>query len=438
MRFFASRTWAGIGSPKASMWPESGAVCPRHMRIVVVLPAPFGPMTPRHSPASISSDRAFTTVLSPNFLWRWAMRKIGSGMYGQCAKRQGGQLAPAPLWSFVVARALLGLLGAFFGRRLRPVDEFDEGHRCVVADAEAHLEDARVAARARLVARAELAEQLGDDIAIAGSIECEAPVRERRLLGQRDQRLDDAAQFLGLGDRGLDRLVREQRVAHVAQHRLAMLAGAVEFAKSVTVTHGAVPFLMNAGSRVRYCRVHRAVVRPLLTFVQALGRPILEARAEREPARGQHFLDLVERLATQVRGLQELGLGALDKVADVVDVLGLQAVGRAHRELELVDRAQQDRVELRAALRRRLVEGGEVAALELCEHRELLDEDLRRRADRLFGRDRAVGDDLHHQLVEVGALLDTGALDRVAHARDRRERRIEHDAADRLGGLVAE
>ena len=37
------------------------------MRIVVVLPAPFGPITPRHSPGWISNDRSSTTVLSPNF-----------------------------------------------------------------------------------------------------------------------------------------------------------------------------------------------------------------------------------------------------------------------------------------------------------------------------------------------------------------------------------
>src|SRR5574343_1517888 len=80
--------------------------------------------------------------------------------------------------------------------------------------------------------------------------------------------------------------------------------------------------------------------------VETLGRPVLEAGAQRETTRGQHFLDLVERLATQVRGLEQLGLGALDEVADVVDVLGLEAVGRTDGELELVDRAQQDRIEV--------------------------------------------------------------------------------------------
>src|SRR5437899_1992000 len=76
--------------------------------------------------------------------------------------------------------------------------------------------------------------------------------------------------------------------------------------------------------------------------LEAGGRPVLELHAERQAARGEHFLDLVERLAAEVRRLQELGLGALDEIADVVDVLGLEAVRRAHGELEVVDRAQQD------------------------------------------------------------------------------------------------
>src|SRR4051794_4605709 len=64
-------------------------------------------------------------------------------------------------------------------------------------------------------------------------------------------------------------------------------------------------------------------------------RPVLELHAEREALGGEDFLDLVQRLAAEVRGLQQLVLGALDEVAYVVDVLRLQAVGRAHRELEV-------------------------------------------------------------------------------------------------------
>ena len=74
-------------------------------------------------------------------------------------------------------------------------------------------------------------------------IERQTPIRQRSSLAQRNERLDNATKFLGFGQRGLDGLVLQQRVAHVAQHRLAMLRSAIEFAKSVAVTHGAFSFL---------------------------------------------------------------------------------------------------------------------------------------------------------------------------------------------------
>src|SRR5574339_54665 len=57
-----------------------------------------------------------------------------------------------------------------------------------------------------------------------------------------------------------------------------------------------------------------------LAVVLETGRgPVLQLHAQREPARGEHFLDLVERLAPEVGRLQELRLAPLDQVADVVD-----------------------------------------------------------------------------------------------------------------------
>ncbi len=50
------------------MLPLSAPISPKHMRIVVVLPAPFGPITPKHSPGMICKDKLSTTWLSPNFL----------------------------------------------------------------------------------------------------------------------------------------------------------------------------------------------------------------------------------------------------------------------------------------------------------------------------------------------------------------------------------
>src|SRR5690606_33088482 len=116
-------------------------------------------------------------------------------------------------------------------------------HGSVVARPEAELEDAEVAARPRPVARPQLVEELRHDVAVAQAVEREAAVRERRLLRQRDQRLRDAAQLLRLRECRPDRLVDEQRVGHVPQHRDAMAAGPVELPLSVAVTHGGESFL---------------------------------------------------------------------------------------------------------------------------------------------------------------------------------------------------
>src|SRR5690606_23975186 len=52
--------------------------------------------------------------------------------------------------------------------------------------------------------------------------------------------------------------------------------------------------------------------------LEAAGRPVFQLHAQGQAACGQNFLDLVERLAAQVRRLQQLVLGALDEIADVV------------------------------------------------------------------------------------------------------------------------
>src|SRR6266850_4162949 len=45
-------------------------------------------------------------------------------------------------------------------------------------------------------------------------------------------------------------------------------------------------------------------------YFQPGRRPVLELHAEREPARGEHFLDLVKRFAAEIGCLEKLRLGA--------------------------------------------------------------------------------------------------------------------------------
>src|SRR6185312_16346686 len=56
------------------------------------------------------------------------------------------------------------------------------------------------------------------------------------------------AQFLRLRQRGDDLLMLDQRGAHVGEHRLAMLGGAVELAMNLAVTHVGIPYLRRDGS----------------------------------------------------------------------------------------------------------------------------------------------------------------------------------------------
>src|SRR6185436_16634259 len=117
------------------------------------------------------------------------------------------------------------------------VDELDHGHRRVVAVAEAGLDDAGVTALAVLVAGRQRVEQLADLILVAHLADRLAAHGQPALLAEGNKLFDDRAQFLRLRQRGDDLLVLDQRGAHVGEHRLAMLGGAVELTMNLAVTH---------------------------------------------------------------------------------------------------------------------------------------------------------------------------------------------------------
>src|ERR1700722_101207 len=81
---------------------------------------------------------------------------------------------------------------------------------------------------------------------------------------------------------------------------------------------------------------------------------------------------LVDRLLAEVRDRVELRLGLGDQIADRLDAGALEAVVRAHAELELLD---QDAVLLALQRRRRAAADGETVAVELAARRrtQLLD-----------------------------------------------------------------
>src|SRR5436190_5486567 len=156
-------------------------------------------------------------------------------------------------------------------------------------------------------------------------------------------------------------------------------------------------------------------------------RPAIETHAEHEAVALQHFLDLGERLLAEVRRTKQLDFGALHEVADVVNVFRLEAVRRAHGELELVDGPQQQWVELHLGDLGRSF----FFALQVHEYRQLILEDAAGATDGFFRVDGAVRLDVDDQLVEVGTLFDAGGVDHVRHATHGRERGVELQSADR-------
>src|SRR6218665_148625 len=63
-------------------------------------------------------------------------------------------------------------------------------------------------------------------------------------------------------------------------------------------------------------------------IVDVLGRPVGDVHAQVKAHLRQHFLDFVERLAPEIRGAEHFGFGLLDEIADIDDVVVLQAVRR--------------------------------------------------------------------------------------------------------------
>src|SRR5918994_3713906 len=180
----------------------------------------------------------------------------------------------------------------------------------------------------------------------------------------------------------------------------------------------------------------------LREIFDVLRRPARHVHAEVQAHGGENFLDLVERLSAEVRGAEHFRLGLLDEVADIDDVVVLQAVRRTNRELELVHLLEKRRIERQ--LRRSGRDLFLARLFEVDEDLELVLEDAGRIGHCVLRRYGAVGLNRHDQLVVVENLALAGVLDAVRHLPDRTVERVDRDEADRsilgtiaLGGNVA-
>src|SRR5699024_5632389 len=90
-----------------------------------------------------------------------------------------------------------------------------------------------------------------------------------------------------------------------------------------------------------------ATIKLALGAFESQWGPVIQLHSQSQATCGQDFFDLIERFATQVRGFEQFVFSTLNQIANVVDVFCFQAVGRAYGELEIIYRAQQDRVDLR-------------------------------------------------------------------------------------------
>jgi len=84
----------------------------------------------------------------------------------------------------------------------------------------------------------------------------------------------------------------------------------------------------------------------LVFRTQACRRPVLKTHTQTQTMTFQDLLDLGQRLLAKVRCSQQLNFSSLHEVTDIHDVFSLEAVRRAYCQLKLVNRTQQDRIDL--------------------------------------------------------------------------------------------
>jgi len=135
---------------------------------------------------------------------------------------------------------MIGPSETLFGRGfcgLAALGQLNDGHWRGIAQAEAKLHDPRIATGSTCESWAQIIEQLDHHLTIAQTRKHEAAIGQRRGLAQSDDGLNDPAKLFGFRQGGLNLLMTQERITEVAQQRLAMRAGAIEFSESVAMAH---------------------------------------------------------------------------------------------------------------------------------------------------------------------------------------------------------
>jgi hypothetical protein len=213
------------------------------------------------------------------------------------------------------------------------------------------LEHAGVTTGARLVTLGQGREELGHYFVIAGAVESQTARGRRAGLAQGDEAVDHATDFLRLLHSGFNLFLMEHAVGHIAKHGDPVRGIAAELAAVHIVSHKYSLTLkkgptQSAPGKLSILEVAVLVeLAALLAIVHdaalvhvgvgRLGRlrrrhETIELHAQAQAHLTKDVLDLVERLAAEVLGLEHLGFGLLNKLVDVLDVGVLKAVGRAY------------------------------------------------------------------------------------------------------------
>src|SRR6267378_2612876 len=156
---------------------------------------------------------------------------------------------------------------------------------------------------------------------------------------------------------------------------------------------------------------------------------LVDLHAERQAHLSEDLFDLIQGLAAEVLGLEHLGFGLLDELADGGDVGVLEAVVAANGELELFDRA----VEVLVAQGRTVVAAvvtGFHLLFKVDEDGHVVFEQLGGEAEGIRWKYSPVGPDLDGELVVVGDLTETGSLDEVIDLADGRVDGVDRDEAE--------